>query len=297
MTRRRAGAGTICEDVLSEVIAEWLAKKLSSQGGVPSFYDNWLNGALRGDRSAVGRDHLRWLESALKPGQRLQPALDAFKTDARMLLPPLGAIMAQGVLEAPQFAGRPMLKSVFDTAIYQQLLEEVQPSTIIEFGTGSGASALWLVHMANRIRRCRLFTCDISRPAAFHDDRIIFIESDLREGIPTRFLPIISSLPRPLLIVEDAHVNVEVVVSWALDHLSAGDYLVVEDSLGKREALRRACEGRASVCVDRRFLDMFGLNGTSCVDSIFTVLPDDRPGLAADRSPSSPSQDHGVRGN
>jgi cephalosporin hydroxylase len=52
--------------------------------------------------------------------------------------------------------------------------------------------------------------------------------------------------------------------------LSAGDYLVVEDSDIKRDVIRRfIAEHPGCYLVDTRFTDNFGRNATCAADSIF----------------------------
>jgi cephalosporin hydroxylase len=71
------------------------------------------------------------------------------------------------------------------------------------------------------------------------------------------------------LIVEDAHKNVREVLRHLDGFLIEGDYLFVEDSLDKHEALGAFlsdCPNRYRV--DTRYTDFFGRNATSAIDSI-----------------------------
>ncbi len=78
------------------------------------------------------------------------------------------------------------------------------------------------------------------------------------------------SAPHPWLVVEDAHHNVEAVLEHFHEFLLPGDYLVVEDSDVKREALRNFVGAHpGDYLVDTRFTDYFGRNATCAADSIF----------------------------
>jgi metal-dependent amidase/aminoacylase/carboxypeptidase family protein len=64
--------------------------------------------------------------------------------------------------------------------------------------------------------------------------------------------------------------NVAVVLGHMQAYLAPGDYLVVEDSDVKREALRAFLGLHpGSFLVDTRFTDNFGRNATCAADSIF----------------------------
>ena len=81
---------------------------------------------------------------------------------------------------------------------------------------------------------------------------------------------LLQSAPHPWLVVEDAHVNVAGVLDHMHVHLAPGDYLVVEDSDVKREALRTFLGAHPKAyLVDTRFTDYFGRNATCAGDSIF----------------------------
>ena len=78
------------------------------------------------------------------------------------------------------------------------------------------------------------------------------------------------SAPHPWLVVEDAHHNVAAVIEHMHQYLTPGDYLVVEDSDVKREALRAFLGAHpGDYLVDTRFTDNFGRNATCAADSIF----------------------------
>ncbi|GGU45639.1 hypothetical protein ACH4HG_22320 [Streptomyces coeruleorubidus] len=95
---------------------------------------------------------------------------------------------------------------------------------------------------------------------ALTDDRVRNLDDVLADG---------GQLPRPWLAIEDAHAHVRGVLDFIDTQLTAGDYLVVEDSLAKRATLReflRSSPHRYQL--DTRYLDLFGENTSSAIDSI-----------------------------
>jgi cephalosporin hydroxylase len=114
---------------------------------------------------------------------------------------------------------------------------------------------------------------DLAPPPIVHD-RVQFLAGDCRT-LDTLFGPavlgpaLLDSAPRPWLVIEDAHVNVLEVLRHFHRHLASGDYLVVEDSEHKRDALAQfAAETAGCYQVDTRYTDFFGRNATSAADAV-----------------------------
>jgi len=177
----------------------------------------------------------------------------------------------QGVQGPLQWRGRHLFKNVWDLAIYQQLLGDLQPATIVELGSGTGASALWFNDMIAMLTPTptKILSFDIKPPSLAHD-HIVFLHVDLSEDLsPIRQLVPVD-LPRPWLIIEDAHVNTLEILQFFDDLVMPGDYIVVEDSLSKQLSLARFAESRNdSYLIDGKYVDMFGINATSAMNSIF----------------------------
>src|SRR5579863_1912302 len=53
-------------------------------------------------------------------------------------------LTSQGAPSLLRWRGRPLMKTVFDFAMYPALIEELRPRTVFEIGSGLGASAIWL---------------------------------------------------------------------------------------------------------------------------------------------------------
>jgi cephalosporin hydroxylase len=179
-------------------------------------------------------------------------------------------LACQGAPNLMRWRGLPLFKTAFDFAIYPQLLQDLRPRTILEIGSGSGASALWLADLAQAFALgAAVHSVDI-RPAAADHPHVHFYRGDCRA--PETLFPadVVAQASRPWLVIEDAHQNVPGVLAWLHDRLMAGDYLVVEDSDVKRvelTAFDAAHPGQYKV--DTRYTDFFGRNATCANDSIF----------------------------
>jgi cephalosporin hydroxylase len=178
-------------------------------------------------------------------------------------------LTCQGVPNLMRWRGLPLFKTAFDFAIYPQLLQELRPRTILEIGSGSGASAQWLADLARTFELdAVVHSVDIRLAAAEHPG-VRFYCGDCRAP-ETLFPPeIVAQAPRPWLAIEDAHQNVAGVLAYLHDRLRTGDYLVVEDSDVKRlelAAFDAAHPGQYKV--DTRYTDFFGRNATCANDSI-----------------------------
>jgi cephalosporin hydroxylase len=132
--------------------------------------------------------------------------------------------------------GIPMQKDPFQIVTTQQLIQELKPKTIIEFGSFRGASALWLADIQSlTLDGGRIVSVDISDeylyPQAKIDQRIEFILGDSNK-VEQIFPPNkIASFLHPILLIEDAHINtVGILNHFHKNAFEIGDYLIVEDT-------------------------------------------------------------------
>ncbi|XP_068751307.1 rhamnosyl O-methyltransferase-like [Montipora capricornis] len=186
--------------------------------------------------------------------------------------------------------GVDIMKDPLDLAIVQQLLWELKPRTVIEFGAYKGGSALWAADMLKMFDcKSRVISVDIDLSLldseAKKSTHVEFIEGDLMQVetiLPAEFL---KTLEHPWFLVEDAHVNVKGILEH-FDHFTEpGDYICIEDTnplapavsgqglvkeLGytlfgpkKLNELKNFLSGRSQTyMVDQRYTDMFGYNAT-----------------------------------
>lgn len=142
-----------------------------------------------------------------------------------------------GVWAQTTWLGVPVFKSPSDMWNYQEILVELRPSLVIEFGTNRGGSALFF--------RCVLDVAgidaevvtvdigDVLHPDVAARPGIRFInDSSTSPAVREELVRTIAARPGPIFAILDsdhsaAHVYDEMLV--LRDLLSPGDYLVVED--------------------------------------------------------------------
>jgi cephalosporin hydroxylase/SAM-dependent methyltransferase len=294
-SRRESLGGDQLKEAAGQLAQQILAKIGERQGGVPTFCDNSLLALVKRLRQLD--PELPWEESIGRfggpEGEELGRALERlrlylerrrrgrFVDFAERLSAEgggaLGAseignyelIMSQGVGECMHWKGRPLFKSVFDFSLYSMLLWDLKPRTIIEIGSGAGASAVWMADLSKSFgTECRVYSVDVVRPAASHDG-VSFIEGDCNAVEKIFADDFLRDAPHPWLLIEDAHANVLGVLRHFHPHLARGDYLVIEDSPGKRAEIEAFFgEFPGGYKVDTHYTDFFGRNATCSRDSI-----------------------------
>jgi cephalosporin hydroxylase len=310
-------ATLISGDALKAAALEYLrvlkAKVERDQGGLLSVFDGWfarvVNRLIQFDPTRSWEDSVR--ESAAQSPQtadlqwdllRLRLFLDRWRQgrfvefsererSGAFYHPRFGTefgvdvqLTCQGAPALIQWRGTPLMKNVFDFAMYPALIAEQRPRTVFEIGSGLGASAAWF---ADLMSSCevdgRVHSVDRVKPATEHP-QVTFHHGDCYDPQGLFDLNLLRTEPHPWLVVEDAHHNVSAVLHHMHDFLSAGDYLVVEDSDIKRPALREFLGTHpGAYLVDTRFTDNFGRNATCAADSIF-IRTEANSGTAAHRA-------------
>jgi|HubBroStandDraft_6_1064221.scaffolds.fasta_scaffold191560_2 cephalosporin hydroxylase len=167
------------------------------------------------------------------------------------------------------YKGLVLLKPPYDIVLYSNLIWELRPKTIIEFGALQGGSALWFadqldacgqdgeVHSFELLDKC-------IHPSASHR-RLHFHHADLRR-LDTLDERLFARFPHPWLVVDDAHVNYAELMPFVVDNMHAGDYFIAEDALAYPTAdiiaaWVRLCD-RLNLRVDSKYTDAFGYNVT-----------------------------------
>ena len=273
--------------------AEIVSRVSTRQAGVPTFFDNFLNGVLTRlkatesqhgwnsrpvapiDQAAPAVAELRWLERYLENrkdgrfvsyGNRRKAERASRESD----IGELELLMSQGTASCLSWKGKPLFKTVFDFAILPMLIWELKPGTIFEIGSGNGASACWMADVMSGFGRdCRVHSVDI-KPVSETHPGVQFHSGDCKSPETLFDRDLLRSAPRPYLVLEDAHVNVHDVLVYIDRFLRKGDCLFVEDSRGKADDLHKFLGGRSTgYMVDTRYTDFFGRNATCAANSIF----------------------------
>ena len=189
--------------------------------------------------------------------------------------------------------GCSILKTTEDMVITEQLLWYLRPATIIEIGTYTGGSAIWMADMLRMMEiNSHIYSMDIDptlledRVKELQPSNVVFLQGDSNTIEKTFTSEFLQSQPHPWLVFEDAHVNTYNVLKYFHDYLKEGDYLVVEDTnpdlpfgFGygrlnptvpyKRAGSKDLKELKAFLndykefyAVDSFYTDLFGYNGT-----------------------------------
>lgn len=281
-------------------LSEMRSKIEAEQGGLHSIFDRWFTRAVT---SLMQFDPHRSWEDSVRDSASRQPAQGlSLQWDLQRLRlfldrwqqgrfveysqrerssvhyhPRFGTefgvdvlLTCQGAPSLMRWRGIPLMKNVFDFAMYPMLIAELRPQTIFEVGSGLGASAIWF---ADHLTFCgiagRVHSVDRVRVEVEHPG-VEYLEGDCSDPEHLFEAELLRRAPHPWLVVEDAHHNVAGVLEHLHEYLSPGDYLVVEDSDVKRETLRRFVAAHlGAYLVDTRFTDNFGRNATCAADSIF----------------------------
>jgi cephalosporin hydroxylase len=276
--------------------AETREKIVQRQAGVPTFCDNiflalvdqlnqldkdrpWEESLehLEGTSAAQLKDglfHLRHFLSRRSPRrfvdyqERFIETPEGPKSESAISFHEL--ILSQGVSECMQWKGQPLFKTVFDFSIYSMLLWELKPRTIIELGSGSGSSAVWMADLMRAFALpAHVYSVDVKKVALEYEG-VSFIQGNcwaIERVFTKEFL---NEASHPWLFIEDAHANVYGVLSHFHAYFQAGDYVIVEDSIAKQDVLAKFTNQHPGLYqLDTYYTDFFGRNATCAHDSIF----------------------------
>eukprot|EP00747_Dinoflagellata_sp_TGD_P059472 gnl/TRDRNA2_/TRDRNA2_151579_c0_seq3.p1 gnl/TRDRNA2_/TRDRNA2_151579_c0~~gnl/TRDRNA2_/TRDRNA2_151579_c0_seq3.p1 ORF type:complete len:253 (+),score=9.98 gnl/TRDRNA2_/TRDRNA2_151579_c0_seq3:2-760(+) len=107
---------------------------------------------------ALSRRFVRWNESNLSRG-----LMSGNHTAGRAAGFPYDLYLgSQGEIGQFYYKGVPMMKMSWDLQLYSMLLTEVKPATLIELGSGYGASAIWFADQVNALHvPCQVHSFDI----------------------------------------------------------------------------------------------------------------------------------------
>jgi len=186
--------------------------------------------------------------------------------------------------------GCQMLKTADDLIIFQQVLSHVRPATVIEIGTFTGGTAIWMADMLSLIEMdSSIYSMDVDaslledRVKEIKPDNVTFLEGDSHKIEKTFHSNFLHGLSHPWVVIEDSHENVHGILEHFHQFMKSGDYFIVEDtnpllpmhlgtghihppSIGGNELLETLKQFLTEHCndykVDSFFTDLFGYNGT-----------------------------------
>lgn len=142
------------------------------------------------------------------------------------------------VWEHVRFLGVPCYKSVSDMWNYQEIIAELRPSLVVEFGTLFGGSALFFSMIGRGVNPdLRVLSVDISHenvdPKAREDSAIRFLNASSVEAVVVEnIVELQAHAPgKTFFILDSDHTRDHVLAELELlrQVVKPGDYVVVED--------------------------------------------------------------------
>lgn len=130
--------------------------------------------------------------------------------------------------------GTPVLKCPLDLWIYQELIYEIKPDLIIECGTNSGGSALFLASMCDLVDNGKIVSIDIEvLPGRPEHSRITYLTgSSTSQEIVNKVKEFAGNEGRILVILDSDHSKEHVLNELTIYSklVTKNSYLIVEDS-------------------------------------------------------------------
>ena len=141
----------------------------------------------------------------------------------------------KGVMAERTWMGVRTLKNPLDAWVYQEIVWETKPETIVELGSQSGGSALFFAHLLDAVGAGRVISVDVQRHnfVAEHP-RIELVTGDTRSAEVVAAVR--SRCTGRTMLIHDADHHGQVVLEDLRNYgpvVSAGCYLIVEDGLSE----------------------------------------------------------------
>ena len=127
----------------------------------------------------------------------------------------------------------PCLKCPLDLWIYQEIIAELKPDLILETGTHSGGSALFMAHLLDVLGHGEIITIDIEpRKNLPQHPRIRYVNGSSSDSALVSKLVEGRGVERRMVILDSDHSKAHVAKELELfaPLVSVGSYLIVEDT-------------------------------------------------------------------
>jgi cephalosporin hydroxylase len=166
-----------------------------------------------------------------------------------------------------KWKGLTLMKDPMTLTIYQQLIQDIKPKTIIEFGTYDGGSALWMKDLCKSLSLdTKVITIDIKPIEPIKE--IEFINLDVNKINDFQF----SKYESPIIVIEDCHENLKGIFNKVDNFLKKGDYFIVEDTLDISKYSEMIKLDLNKYKINRKYCDFWGKNNTWNCDSFFEKI-------------------------
>lgn len=273
------------KEVIKEVETQLQFKIDVVQNGIPTFFDNVFKVALMNlrkndlyypiDYGPKGLTNTNWINQYIEDLYRNRYVSYESRCNQDTIrkndISEETFFMSQGTERCLLWKDQPLFKTVFDFAIIPMLIHELKPASIFEIGSGLGTSARWMADIVQNFNLdSKVYSVDI-QPVNQSYHGVQFFEGNCE--VPTSlFNDVLISAPKPWLVLEDAHINVDGVLMHFDKFIKEGDYVYVEDSRDKTRELNLFIQNSINnYLVDTYYTDYFGYNATCATNSIFVA--------------------------
>ena len=125
-----------------------------------------------------------------------------------------------------KWKGLTLMKDPMTLSIYLQLIQNLKPKTIVEFGTYKGGSALWIYDMCKALKlKAKVTTVDVVKFKSPHRN-IEFLHKDAHHFK----IKDLKNLKSPMLVIEDCHENTLNLLNMFGSIMKKGDFFIIEDT-------------------------------------------------------------------
>jgi cephalosporin hydroxylase len=135
-------------------------------------------------------------------------------------------------ISAARYLGLPIGKSPLDLWIYQEIIYETRPDLIIEAGSGTGASALWMATICETLGNGGVVSVDTHEIRRRPHGRVVWVGGDiLSERVEKTLRDAASKVDRIMIVFDDDHAGAHVTeeLEKYCDLVTRGCYLCIED--------------------------------------------------------------------
>lgn len=138
------------------------------------------------------------------------------------------------VFATTSWLGVSALKCPLDLWIYQEIIHDLRPDLIVECGTASGGSALFLAGICDLVGNGRIITIDIEdTPGRPHHPRVTYLHgSSTSPAVVEQVRRAVAEDDRVLVLLDSDHSKDHVLAELRAysGFVTAGSYLIVEDT-------------------------------------------------------------------
>ena len=199
------------------------------EGRDRSQYMNRARQLLANPQQTASEEAMARFERSKKDGTAIMEAFHALYYHGELQINgfPVGRPITMA-----RYMGMPIGKCPLDLWVYQEIIYETRPDLIIEAGSGTGASALWMAHICDQIDNGGVISVDVQPIRRREHERVLWIHGDILEDrIEKTLREAASKVKRTMIVFDDDHDGAHVTAEMEkyCDLVSPGCYLCVED--------------------------------------------------------------------